>query len=277
MAKAADSFVNGDGERQLVDCAVLYFDMLGVGTMAEGKEADRELREFERAIERSFRFGLGTVGSGDDAIVGAVFSDSFILAAPVQGRARAARAEAIANLIFEAASIQGVLAVNDYFVRGAITVGKYHMHGGLIFGPALVEAVRLEQSTAKDPRVILSPTAIEELREGRRASIAREPLLVDVDGFALVDYLTLLYIDPAVTARHNLLIHRNVVGKRLVKHAADIARWRKHRWVAEYHNDFLRQRAEELRENKVDVENLWIDRIDGERQMRAVKALLSAG
>ncbi len=238
--------------------------------MARGNNAQKELHRFERAINRAFRFELGTMGSGEDPIVAAVFSDSFVAAAQAEEGFAAARAEAIANLVFEAASIQGMLAVNEYFVRGAITLGQCHFDRGLIFGPALVEAVRLERETASDPRIVLSPGAIEALRAGRGESIAGEALRVDADGLAFVDYLDNLYVDPGVTAKSNRGKHQRVVERNLAANATDIRRWRKHRWVAEYHNDFVRRRADELSRNKVDVEKLLIDIVDGERRLRRV-------
>lgn len=265
-------FLDAEGERILIDCAVLYLDMLGVGAMARGSQAQRELQRFEQAIGRAFRFELGTMGSGDDAVVAAVFSDSFVAAAQAEEGFRNPRAEAIANLVFEAASIQGVLALSDYFVRGAITVGQCHFHQGLIFGPALVEAVGLEQNTAQNPRIVLSPGAVEALREGRE-DIAREPILIDEDGLAFVDYLELLYQDPEVTARKNLGDHRRVVLRNLKRHETDMRRWDKHRWVAEYHDDFVRRHRAELLSNKVAVDALEIDIVDGARRLRQVTAI----
>jgi hypothetical protein len=274
MSEGGESpFPNEEGERVLVDCAVLYLDMLGVGAMAQGAQAQKELHRFERAIRSAFRFELGTMGSGDDAIVAAVFSDSFVAAAQAEEGFTDPRAEAIANLVFEAASIQGVLALNNYFVRGAITLGQCHFHRGLIFGPALVEAVGLERRTAVDPRIVLSPGAVEALRQGRGESIGREAIRVDEDGLAFIDYLDLLYQDPSVTARSNLVKHRRVVEKNLEGHATDVRRWRKHRWVAEYHNDFVRRREDELIENRVDPEQLRIDVVDGNRRLRPVNAI----
>ncbi len=274
MSTEGDSpFLDDEGERILIDCAVLYLDMLGVGAMAQGSGAQRELQRFEQALDRAFRFDLGTVGSGDDAVVAAVFSDSFVAAAQAVDGFREPKAEAIANLIFEAASIQGVLALNNYFVRGAVTFGKCHFHRGLIFGPALVEAVNLERQTAIDPRIVLSPGAVETLRQGRTESIDREPILIDEDGLAFVDYLEALYEDPGVTARSNLDKHRKVVERNLERNATSMRRWRKHRWVAEYHEDFVRRRATELARNKVDVEKLRIDIVDGTRVLRPVSAI----
>lgn len=271
MSEGEDNpFLGAGRERILIDCAVLYLDMLGVSAMARGSGAQRELGRFEQALERAFRFELGTIGSDDGAIVAAVFSDSFIaVAQAVEGFAEP-KAEAIANLVFEAASIQGVLALSDYFVRGAVTFGKCHFHRGLVFGPALVEAVDLERETAVDPRIVLSPGATQTLRAGRGGSISREPLLVDEDGLVFVDYLEALYEDPGVTARSNLDRHRRVVEKNLARNATDMRRFKKHRWAAEYHNDFVGRREAELAENGVDVERLRIEVVDAARVLRPV-------
>ena len=274
MSERDDSpFLDENGERILIECAVLYMDMLGVGAMAQGAQAQKELHRFEQAIGRAFPFELGTMGSGDEAVVAAVFSDSFVAAAQADEAFSNPRAEAIANLVYEAASIQGALALSNYFVRGAITVGQCHFYKGLIFGPALVEAVGIERNDASDPRIVLSPGAVEALREGQGTSIDREPLLVDEDGLAFVDYLQLLYQDPAVTAKQSLGKHRQVVMRNLKRYENDMRRWRKHRWIAEYHDDFVDRREGELVHNKVDVEALKIDIVDGGRRLRPVNAI----
>jgi len=48
---------------------------------------------------------------------------------------------------------------SGYFVRGAITKGRLYHDPGTIFGPALVEAYRLESQIAKFPRIIV-PRAV---------------------------------------------------------------------------------------------------------------------
>jgi len=50
-------------------------------------------------------------------------------------------------------------------------------------------------------------------------------------------------------------------------------RWSKHRWVAEYHDDFVRRHRAELLSNKVDVDALEIDIVDGNRRLRQVTAI----
>jgi hypothetical protein len=136
----------------------------------------------------------------------AVFSDSFVAVAPVQ-EDLAAGGRCIAHLVFEAARIQASLLLARYFVRGARTIGQCHFHRGVLFGPALVEAVNLEQREAVNPRIILSPNAIETLRHERETIVEREPILIDEDGLAFVSYLQSIYEDPTAPKPANLAKH----------------------------------------------------------------------
>jgi hypothetical protein len=272
-------FLDAAGERILVDCAVLYLDVLGVSARSRGPDAQRELRDFDDAIRRAFTFPLGSTSSGDEAVYpSAVFSDSYVaVVASQKGLTSSPRADVVSQLAFDAASIQAVLALRDYSVRGAITLGKCHFHGGLVFGPALVEAVELESTRAVDPRILLSPGAVEALREGKGESVSREPILVDEDGLAFVSYLEQLYGDPrAERGAEQLASHRDVVSVNLERYAADMHRWRKHRWLAEYHNEFCRRHAESIAAAGVTVDSLLITRLDSNRSFRDLPPTRSA-
>src|SRR6476469_4247235 len=106
-AGAENPFLDSNGERVLLDCAVLYLDILGVGSLAGGKAAQKELHRFEQAIEKAFKYELGSLGDGEEPIVAAIFSDSFVAATQAEEGFGEPRSEAIANLVFEAAAIQG--------------------------------------------------------------------------------------------------------------------------------------------------------------------------
>ncbi len=271
---AAESpFLDADGSRVLVECAVLYLDILGVRSLSTGKTAQKELGRFEKALSEAFPFDLGAEGAELDTesvLPAAVFSDSFVAVAPVQRAIDQPQADAIANLVFEASRIQASLILADYFVRGAITIGQCHFHRGVLFGPALVEAVNLEQANAVNPRIILSPNAIETLRHGRGSRVEREPILIDEDGLAFVSYLQAIYDDPTAPKPANLAKHGKVLLSNLTKNLSDLRRWRKYRWVAEYHDDFVRKRGTELEESGIPLAKVQIDLTGERRQFRSV-------
>jgi hypothetical protein len=272
--EASSPFLDTAGERVLVQCAVLYLDILGVRSLSGGTAAQKELHRFEQALGKSFPFDLGSSSAdlGTESVLpAAVFSDSFVAVAPVQEELEQARADAIANLVFEAAQIQANLILANYFVRGAITLGQCHFHRGVLFGPALVEAVNLEQREAVNPRIILSPDAIESLRHERSERVEREALLVDEDGLVFVSYLQSIYDDPTASKPVNLAKHARVLIKNLAQNLNKMHRWRKYRWAVEYHDDFVRRHKRELEESGVNLAKMQIDLVGEGRRFRTVQ------
>lgn len=70
----------------------------------------------------------------------------------------------IANFTLAAGQFQYHLAKNDFFLRGAISVGPLHFspEQKQAVGPALIRAVELEKKSAKYPRVILDSLVMEK-------------------------------------------------------------------------------------------------------------------
>lgn len=236
---ANSPFTGVDGTPQLVDCAVVYFDLLGVSAKAKGAAAQSELVDFDKIIREALPYPIGEAAAraGAGAYPATVFSDSVIAAVPIE--AGLPPAQAVFQLAFDIARLQTDLAVGKYFARGAITLDKLHFHDGLVFGPALVEAADLERAVAVNPRIILSPAATEALRAARGGEVffGEPPVLVDEDGLAFIDYLGgALQIDPEFDLPEKLHRHKAVVSKELDEQATNFPRWSKHRWVAEYHN-----------------------------------------
>lgn len=271
-------FIGGDGEPRLVECAVLFFDLLGVSAMARGAKAEHELLQFNRTIRDAFPYPIGVAAAavGDDsaAYPTTVFSDSVVAAVPVPPSLPPALA--IFQLAFDVSQLQTELARRKYFARGAITLDKFHFYDGLAFGPALVEAVSLEREVAVDPRIVLSPRAVEALRVTRRDGPAAipfdsAPLLVDEDGVVFVDYLSGAFqSDPGIDLPQTLRRHREVVVEQLRHNATDFSRWSKHRWVAEYHNATCRSSGEVL-ERHGGFEGFLVDAVHTERNFSPLR------
>jgi len=237
-------FIGPDGQPQLIHCAVLYFDLLGVSAMAQGDAAETELRRFDQTIRSAFPYRLSaaaTAEAGRGAYPATVFSDSVVQAVPIPSELPAV--EPIFQVILEVAQLQAELATRKYFARGAITLDEFHYYDGLLFGPALVEAASLEREVAVDPRIVLSPAVTAALLragapDGSEQFLYEEvPVLVDEDGVAFVDYMTgALQADPELDLPQRLHAHREVVAEQLEKQMTNFSRWSKYRWVAEYHN-----------------------------------------
>ncbi len=237
------SFVDPDGNPRLIECAVLYFDLLGVSAMTQGQAAEKELREFDTLIREALPYPIGAAAAeaaSRGASSAAVFSDSVVQTIPIASDLAAA--EPIFQLVVEVAQSQTELAVREYFARGAITLDDFHAYDGLLFGPALVEAAQLEDEVADVPRIVLSSSVcaalIDRAEANEESSFYGEvPALVDEDGIAFVDYLGGAFrSDPEIVLPKTLRRHQRVVAKKLKKNLTNFHRWSKYRWVAEYHN-----------------------------------------
>lgn len=270
MATSADSpFIGADGNPALVECAVLFFDLLGVSAMAQGAAAETELLRFNETIRQAFPYPIGVAAAAEDrtgAYPTAVFSDSVVAAIPIQQDLPAS--QAIFQLALQVALLQTELATTQgYFARGAITLDRFHFYDGLIFGPALVEAVGLERTVALDPRVVLSPGATAALLTD--SLYIEAPVLVDEDGTTFVDYLNGAFDnDLAIDLSSKLEEHRKVVATQLGEHATNHNHWAKYRWIAEYHNAICRNR--ELLLSKSGLSDLLIDSIHGRRRFESL-------
>lgn len=268
--------MNARNQPEFRTCAVLYLDLLGVGAMAKGPNALEELRNFDQAIRSAFSYGIGSQASQGYAYPAAVFSDSFVAAIPViEEGFEVPEADAVSHILYEAANVQTELAMRGYFARGAITIGSFHFHDGLLFGPALVEAVELEQAIAVNPRIVLSPEASLALRRGRNAGVLLgiegedAPALVDSDGLAFVNYLERIFEDTEADPVQLMSRHRSWVRSKLAANSRDLKRWTKHCWAAEYHNAICEGRREILAHHG-DPDELLIDEIHTGRSFRSL-------
>jgi hypothetical protein len=222
---------------RLHECAVLFVDLLGIRLKAtDRRRAGIHLRELSTALRGSVRDFLRT----DSPWPAAFFSDTLVVAAPIEpGREESA----VGGLLAQSSWLQCDLTLRGYFVRGALTVGKLHLHDGLLFGPALVEAYDLEMKRAHHPRIILGRRALDvmtqtlESYEEPASAPHNWELLRDQDGETFVDYLGSSIVDYVLDpAELGLEQHRDLLTERLEVHRRVRKTWEKYRWCAEYHN-----------------------------------------
>ena len=234
-------FTTQSGSPKLVRCAVLFIDLLGVRQLNRSPDRRKHLVALERAVAGSYRDYLRP----DATLPASFFSDTLVVAAPVEALGSDARA--IDKLLLRAASLHVNLMAEGFFLRGGLALGEFHIHDGLIFGPALVHAAELEHDVAVHPRIVLSRDA--ERAQLDAASTYPSPndapqnllLLRDSDGWTFIDYLAPLVVTGPKDPRPTLERHRDRICGRLEEHRANKRVWEKYRWAAEYHNDVIRR------------------------------------
>ncbi len=171
---------------------VAYMDVLGSSALTGSPTAT----QWEAAILSQIHIGVSADGERDrkqafekagipfgKTICCSYFSDSLAFSCEPDADEAAWMVSAIhlfCGAMFEA----------RHYVRGAITIGGLRHTESSILGPALVEAVRLEQSVAVYPRILVTDEAAPFL-VGPRGNVTRShgpsAVMRDHDGLAFLD------------------------------------------------------------------------------------------
>jgi hypothetical protein len=139
-----------------------------------------------------------------------------------------------------------------FFLRGGVAVGDLYVDRDIVFGAGLLEAVQAEKSQARDPRIVLAPSAVEavDLHLGAYENPDSAPhnreLVRDADGQVFVNYLDAVLIAEQEHGPFfdSLLAHKREVERGLETHRANPRIWSKYQWCATYHNYFCSLRAQ---------------------------------
>jgi hypothetical protein len=225
---------------RLVRCALLLVDLLGVREMARGPNAENELRRLDSAVSGLHHLMPRRFLDPEAQWPAALFSDTFVVSVPIlpgdDDRG------AVAQLIELGSQLQLAILNSHFFVRGAITLGDFHISEGIVFGAALIEGVDLERDTAINPRIVLSEEARHSQRPGGGRSgrlVSQQHLLLrDSDGQTFVNYLARL-LEDIMNPVDDLTWHRDLLAESLAGNRTKKRNWEKYRWAAEYHNAFV--------------------------------------
>ena len=233
-----------EGERPLLRMSVVaYMDILGYRQMAkeaslDGTEAEL-LLQLHSALDYNQKFVKGDLvlpklGLKDSHAVKA-FTDNIVIGWPIHKDAVTELFSAFRDVSF----FQFNMAMAGFFIRGGLSIGDLYMDDVTVFGGGFNEAYYAESSLARDPRVILAPSA--EKTVCAHMQYYDEELCRDSDGKIFVDYLD----NTILIAEHEngpfyeeLMSHKQAVEHALAKYNGDPVKWSKYAWVANYHNYF---------------------------------------
>ena len=225
----------------------IYLDILGYSNRIEnieGDELNSELDNFAKYVvtENDFLEQLSKIIQFNIN----VFSDNILISLPVT-RETINAFHLVLNHILD---YQKSLIQSDYFIRGGISKGMLYVDEKIIWGKALIEAVKLEKD-AVYPFISISDDIINLFRKNDLLSDINEFLSVPVieinDGKHFLDYLqTTIYIHDRkpVTYYTFLQFHQNLVKYNLEKNTGRI--FEKYNMLAKYHNEFCNYYKEQL-------------------------------
>jgi hypothetical protein len=234
-------FVDEEGEPRLRECYVLELDLLGTQS-ATAEDAARNLRITKRALERANQWAGGL----DPSTVASWFSDNVAVADLVDPPDDPQQLTFGFHLI-TAGWMQLELSMEGLFSRGGLARGPFFASETFVYGPALVEAYRIESREAVYPRILLSPGLAEHARQelaafgGGDTEVHRTLLAVDDDGRVFVNYLASVFDEPE-DVDEMLAIHRRHVLANLEAHRGNERVYKKYEWAAAYHDRFCRSR-----------------------------------
>ncbi len=219
---------------------VTFLDILGFKEAATRACAEGHGDKFLRKLKTALRKAQAHVKSPRGSWAVKRFTDNLVIGFPLfdDGESELGRTFMSTGLY------QFTLAQHGLFVRGGITIGDVYVGGDTVFGAALVDAHELESVHARDPRIILSPSAMTLVYQHLLyyADVRGTPqdyhLLVDADGHVFINYL-LVPLDgrqPDSAYLSAIRKHKNNVLQNLTAHRHNPNVWRKYAWVAQYHN-----------------------------------------
>jgi hypothetical protein len=225
-----------------------FLDILGYKEMAlrsSGAGANAQLASLHSALSAARKhLADDPIGSGPhDRFVIKAFTDNIVIGWPVLTDAESEFGDAF----FRLANFQMSLLLSGYFVRGAISVGPAFIDDIAVFGDALNEAYEGESKLARDPRLLLTESAVEVTKHhlSYYAPPANAPhvrcVLHDYDDQWFLDYLGCAQAETTEaggTFDSTMAQHKAAVETQLHRHQNTLPVWTKFAWAARYHNFF---------------------------------------
>ncbi len=145
-----------------IDSYVAFLDVLGFKEMVNNKNK-KILNIYFEVINEVINDLKNKLSKRNLGYI--VISDSIILTIPKSGNNNE-DIKILRQLCVAISKIQKELAINNIWIRGAVTSGDtfFDQENNQIVGPAYINAYLLEEKLAKYPRVILDSNIINELK-----------------------------------------------------------------------------------------------------------------
>lgn len=156
---------------------VAFLDILGFKSMVarEVESADGEyLGKLFRCHEKCM-----DIFKSDPSLTIIQFSDSVVISRPYEvGEFR--------GFVSRIAQYQRYLLDEELLCRGGIAVNQHFTNGTFTFSAGLIDAYTVESTTARFPRVVISPDVIDLVYPDKNTPLE---LLREDDGLYFIDYL----------------------------------------------------------------------------------------
>lgn len=237
-----------DDPPQLVSSIVCYVDILGFSQLSSealsSGNGNEFLGELHTALNQAYeRVRKHSKGWSEQKFVLKIFTDNVVVGYPLLNSDISLGEYEFGNIFSVFAEFQVGLSMEGFLVRGGIAIGDHFMDDDIVFGDALLEAVKKDHAGGP-PRISLAPSAVEILQhhlgfygDGKFAPQYND-LLQDIDNEIFIDYLNQAFIAypeggiffDVISSHEKTIIN----GLKKYKGIPDIKA--KYEWAARYHN-----------------------------------------
>ena len=201
---------------------LIWIDILGYKNNADcpfgetyNPESLKRVNSYLQKIADAYEFAIDLYKNamGEDPKI-RIFSDNILLYCKLYQDHTDLKN--IIKLMLVASGIQWVMTgASKILVRGAATIGLFYSNDRFVYGPALIEAYKLETEASIYPRILISDNLLEYLEAQRNGDMAFDDLyqgllLKDVDGLYCIDGLYPMYGSHEYLSKYgeNLVILR---------------------------------------------------------------------
>src|ERR1039458_1664468 len=144
---------------------VVFLDILGfvedVRQADQAGKQERHLKQLRSALAEAkadLIEGIENPLSANlpDSYVIKVFTDNIVLGFPILDDGESE----FGTMLFRVGRYQYTLLKHGLFVRGGIAFGDLYMDDDVVYGKGLLDAYEAETKLARDPRIVLGPSAM---------------------------------------------------------------------------------------------------------------------
>ncbi|MFD2046618.1 hypothetical protein ACFSTA_20360 [Ornithinibacillus salinisoli] len=226
--------------------AVCFVDILGFSQLVQDSFNAGTGNDLLKRLHKTLTDGINSLRPREEYVgVLKTFTDNIVIGHPIYEDGESQ----LGGIFLDFAAYQLSMALEGFFVRGAVSIGEYYADNEFAFGPALLEAHQLESEEAITPRIILSNETrnmvhehINYYADPKWAPQSRDLLKDNVDGNYFINYLETVMGEKepqdyqfAYTLLQN---HKAIIEENLARFQHNPRVFPKYEWAAQYHNFF---------------------------------------
>ena len=256
MTESRNPYIDINGTPKLRRSVVGFIDILGYMDLVKSAKSREDSQDILDRVHLALKRSREHVdpNQSEDALLRLrdkdfsafrAFTDNIVIGHPIHDDGEIE----LGSVFNELSYFQMLMTMEGFFVRGAIAIGDLYMDDIAVFGEGLIEAYEAETTLARDPRIVLAPSAqtavnrhLEYYSRGSHAPQNRD-LLRDSDGQYFVNYLDTLIPENGYFYEKELSAHKARIEEKLALLRSRPPVWAKYLWAANYHNYWCDQNS----------------------------------